>query len=221
LRFLDLRKAVVTIDAMGCQKTIATAIVEKGADYIFGLKGNHPTLYEDVLEAFDAETMNELRTSKDDFVEQADKGHGRLETRRVYCLRTIDWAYQASEWSNLKTAVLVESERTIAGVTSHERRAYISSLDVPAVRFAALIRNHWHIENKLHWVLDVSFGEDRARISRNNGARALSTLRKIALMLTRRSTLGKKDSSLVQKMRAASYSHKAMLTTLTAGIPDD
>jgi predicted transposase YbfD/YdcC len=221
LRLLDLRKAIVTIDAMGCQKTIAAAIVEKGADYIFGLKGNHPTLHEDVLDAFDTETLNGLRSSNEDFAEQADKGHGRLETRRVYCLRNIEWAYQASEWTSLKTAVLVESERTIAGVTSRERRAYISSLNVPAVRFAALIRNHWHVENKLHWVLDVSFGEDRARISRNNGARALSTLRKIALMLTKRSTLGKKDSSLVQKMRIASYSHQALLTTLTAGIPDD
>lgn len=218
LKMLDLRKAVVTIDAIGCQKTIATTIIEKGADYIFGLKNNHPTLYEDIALAFDEPTLKKLRGSPKTFFEEFDKGHGRLEARRVYCLRDIAWAYQAEEWRDLKTAILVVSERTIKGVISTERRIYLSSLDDTASRMAALIRNHWHIENKLHWVLDVSFGEDRARIARNNGARALSTLRKIALMLTKRSPLGKHDSSLVQKMRIASYGHDAMLKTLTAGI---
>lgn len=116
LQLLDLRKAIVTIDEMGCQKTIAAAIVDKGADYIFGLKGNHPTLYQDVVEAFDEETVNGHRASRDDFVEHADKGHGRLETRHVYCLRDVTWAYQASEWPGLKTV----------GVRTHDRRRHIT-----------------------------------------------------------------------------------------------
>jgi predicted transposase YbfD/YdcC len=221
LKLLDLRKAVVTIDAIGCQKTIAEAIVDQGADYIFGLKGNHPTLHEDVVDAFDDETIKELCQSSDTFAESCDKGHGRLEVRKVYCLRKIDWVYQASEWKNLKAVVLVESHRTLDDVTSIERRFYISSLATTADRYAALIRGHWGIENHLHWTLDVSFGEDRARISRNNGARALSTLRKLALMLLKRAKLGKPDSSLVQKMRLASYSHQSMLVALTAGISDN
>ncbi len=221
LALLDIRKSVITIDAMGCQKDIAKTIVDKGADYVFGLKGNHPTLHQEVLSAFEEEALAKARASGDGYCETADKGHGRLENRRVYCLRDVAWLAHGDEWPNLRSIVLVESESWRLGIRSQERRAYISSLDVPASRFASLIRNHWHVENKLHWVLDVTFGEDRARIKAKNGAQALSTLRKIALGLIKRAPEGRKKTSLVGKMRRASWRFETLLNALRAGISDD
>jgi len=221
LELLDLQKSTVTIDAMGCQKNIAKMIVDKKADYVFGLKGNHPTLHQEVLDAFDEEALTQARQSPDRYCEGADKGHGRLEIRRVYCLRNMAWLTHREPWPNLRSAVLVESESWRLGVRSSERRAYISSLDVPASRFAELIRNHWHVENKLHWVLDVTFGEDRARIKAKNGAQALSTLRKIALGLIKRAPEGRKKTSLVGKMRRASWHFETLLQALRAGLPEN
>lgn len=221
LKLLDLRKSVVTIDAMGCQKEIAKTIVEKGADYVFGLKGNQPTLHDEVIRAFDEDALVRARSCSESYDESADKGHGRLENRRVYCLRDVSWLTQSEQWPRLQTLVLVEAESWRHGERSFERRAYISSLDAPASRFSSLVRNHWHVENKLHWVLDVTFGEDRARIKAKNGAQALSTLRKIAMGLARRAPEGKRKTSLVGKMRRASWSFETLLRTLCSGLPDD
>src|SRR5690606_21676274 len=115
------------------------------------------------------------------YTEAADKGHGRREFRRVWVERDVSWLGRSEAWPNLRSLILVESERTRCGEMSRERRAYISSSGESASELANKVRGHWHVENKLHWVLDVTFGEDRARISRKNGAENMSVMRKMAM----------------------------------------
>ena len=220
IKLLDLRGAVVSIDAIGCQKGIAQCIVEKHADYIFGLKSNQPTLHQEVISAFDEPTCAALGRDAASFHESADKGHGRNELRRVWVMREVAWLTRSEQWPNLRSLVLVESERTLRGQTSRERRAYISSLEASAERFSSLVRGHWHVENKLHWVLDVTFGEDRSRIARKNGAENLAVLRKVALNLLKNTQDGRKPTSLAGKKRRASWSFPYALRVLSAGITE-
>jgi predicted transposase YbfD/YdcC len=217
IKLLDVKGAVVSIDAMGCQKNIAVSIREAGADYVFGLKGNHPTLHREVLDAFDDGTLARLGESAHTYHAAADKGHGRNEYRRVWVERDVDWLHRSEQWRDLKTLVLVESERSVRGKTSVERRAYISSLDAGAERMSALVRGHWHIENKLHWVLDVTFGEDRIKIAKRNGAENLALVRKIALNMLQ-STPGRgKGSSVAAKKKLAVWRFDYLLTVLGCG----
>lgn len=218
LELLSLRGATVTMDAMGCQRGIAKALVDKGADYIFGLKGNQPTLHREVLESFDAETCAALARDAASYAVTVDKGHGRNEVRRVWVQRDVSWLAQTKDWKGLSSLVLVEAERTRRGVTSCERRAYISSLAVSAEEMGAKVRGHWHVENRLHWVLDVSFGEDRARIGRKHGAENMSAMRKIAMNLLQRSP-GRdgKAMSKPMKQRRTNWRFSHLLTVLSSG----
>ena len=122
------------------------------------------------MTAFDVATCERRREESGAFHESADKGHGRNEVRRVWVMRDVAWLTRSEQWPKLRSLVLVESERSVRGVQSVERRAYISSVETSAERLSWLVRGHWHVENKLHWVPDVTFGEDRARIARKNGA---------------------------------------------------
>jgi predicted transposase YbfD/YdcC len=221
LALLDLRGAIVSIDAIGCQKNIARCIVAKDADYIFGLKSNQPTMHEEVLTAFDGATCERLRKTPGAFHESADKGHGRLEVRRVSVLREADWLTHQDQWPKLCTLILVESERSVCGTTSLERRAYVSSLDATAERLGALVRAHWHVENKLHWVLDVTFGEDRARIAKKNGAENMAGMRKMAVNLIKNAPLRGRVNSVAMKKRQASWSFPYALEVLSAGFAGD
>jgi predicted transposase YbfD/YdcC len=218
LELLSLRGATVTMDAMGCQKGVARALLHKGADYIFGLKGNQPSLHQEVLEAFDAETCASLAQKPGSYAVTVDKGHGRSEVRRVWVQHDVSWLAQTKEWEGLASLVLVEAERTRRGVTSCERRAYISSLSVSAEVMGARVRGHWHVENRLHWVLDVSFGEDRARIGKKNGAESMSVMRKIAMNLLERAP-GRdgKPRSKPMKQGRANRSWSYLLTILSSG----
>jgi predicted transposase YbfD/YdcC len=221
LKLLDLRGAVVTIDAMGCQKEIAEVVREKGADYLFGLKGNHPTLQAEVRCAFDEQTCTELAQSSETFHEAADKGHGRNELRRTWVLRDLTWLSRAGDWRDLKTLVLVEAHRTRKDVTSVERRVYISSLDASAERMSALVRGHWNIENRLHWILDVTFGEDRARVRDRNAAENLSLFRKAALNLLQRAPFEEApDLGIAARKRLATYRPSYLMHALSAGLPE-
>lgn len=217
LELLSLRGSTVTIDAMGCQRGIAKAIVDKGADYIFGLKANQPSLHEEVLGAFDDEARARLAQDPHSYVETADKGHGRNEVRRVWVERDVSWLGRSEAWPKLRSLILVESERTRRGVTSCERRAYISSCEAPADELAAKVRGHWHVENKLHWVLDVTFGEDHARISRKHGAESMSVMRKLAMNLLTRApaAIEGKPESKKQKSMSASWRFSYLLSVLT------
>ena len=172
-----------------------------------------------MLDAFDAETCRALACEAGSYAETVDKGHGRNEVRRVWVQRDVSWLAQTKEWPGLASLVLVEAERTRRGVTSCERRAYISSLAASAAAMGAKVRGHWHVENRLHWVLDVSFGEDRSRIGRKNGAENMSVMRKIAMNLLQRapSRAGGKGSSKPLKRRRANSRFSYLLTVLSSG----
>lgn len=183
LRMLELSGCIVTIDAMGCQKKIAESIAKKGADYLFSLKGNHGDLHDDVKVFFNGCLKDDFKDVSYDYHETVDGGHGRVETRKIWTVSDIDWLYGKCLWQGLKTIGMVESERQIGNETSTERRFFISSLDSNAKVFAKAVRNHWGIENGLHWALDIAFREDESRIRKDNAPENFSVLRHIALNL--------------------------------------
>lgn len=218
IELLDLSGCIVTIDAMGCQKKIAAAIVDKGADYILRLKDNHPNVHQEVQEAFEAaaEPHSEMVVFND---EQTDGGHGRVEVRRVWCTSSIDWFQDKGLWKGLSSFVKVVSERHQGERVSVEERFYLSSLPSQrtedAQRFNHSIRRHWSIENELHWVLDMEFQEDQSRYRQDNGAQNLALVRKLALNLLR---LDKslKGSLKVKRMRVGCNLEKHLPSVLNA-----
>jgi len=220
LALLDVEGATVSIDAMGCQKKIAEAIVSKGADYILALKGNQSTLEKEVEEFFDAARKQGFRDIPHSFHETVDGDHGRIEVRRVWATSETGWMLDArKEWTKLQSLVLVESERCLNGQTSIEHRHYISShASLDAQGLGQLIREHWGVENGLHWVLDVTFAEDRCRIRQGHAAENFALLRKLALALFKQETTLK--TSIAQKKKAAGWDHNYGLRVLTAGVPD-
>jgi predicted transposase YbfD/YdcC len=157
---LDISGCVVTTDVMGCQKKIAKKIIDSGGDYIFGLKGNQGTLNDDVREFFQYAEGEEFKDIPHDYAETIDGEHGRIETRRIWTTSDIDWFQEKSLWKGLGSFGMIESERIVGEKTSLERRYFIASLDgTSAEQFGKAVRQHWQIENKLHWTLDISFRE--------------------------------------------------------------
>lgn len=175
LEWLDVRGAIVTIDAMGCQKAIAEKIVDKGGDYIFGLKGNQGNLNDDVRVFF--EKTDGLSSFQD-----KDWGHGRAETRTCYASNDVRWLIERNPgWKGLSTIIMIESEREEKGEKSFERRFYISSHHADPEKLLRAIRLHWGVENTLHWILDMSFGEDQSRIRKGNAPENMAIIRHTAL----------------------------------------
>jgi predicted transposase YbfD/YdcC len=181
LEVLELKGCIVTIDAMGCQKAIAEKIVARGGDYVLALKGNQSTLAEAVEELFiDADAADYAGWSVDTH-ETIDRGHGRVETRRYVTLTAVDKIPQAADWEGLNMVGMVQSERQVSGKTRLEHRFYIGSIGGDAQRFAWAVRNHWGIENRLHWCLDIAFREDESRIRDRQAANNFAVLRHIAM----------------------------------------
>jgi len=195
---LELAGAIVTIDAMGCQKSVAQDIVRRKADYVLALKGNHPTLHEDVsLWLDDCDAQGHVHQ-----IQSVEKDHGRIESRRVAVSTDLDWLAEKQQWAGLKAVAMVESTREIRNKVSIERRYYLSSISDPQ-RIATAIRQHWLIENQQHWVLDVQFGEDAHRARKNHSAANLGIIRRAALNMLRAND----DSPISMKRRKmrASY----------------
>jgi len=217
LEMLEIRGAVVTIDAMGCQKTIAEQIVKQEADYVLAVKENQPTLHEAVKGTFDELTGPGIPCVSYDFHEDVHAGHGRIETRRVWTTGWTDWWKDREDWAGLKSFVCVESVREINGQRSTERRYFISSLDGQnAQAMLGYVRGHWGIENKLHWSLDVTFREDDRRNRIGHSAENLSRIRRLALNLLRRDKTCK--ASIKGKRLQACLKEEYLLRVIGQGI---
>lgn len=185
LHVLEIKGAIVTIDAMGCQKHIAEQIVNKNkADYVLALKKNQRQLYDEVELLFKcAEYNKDIRTA---YYQTKEKSHGRAEERLCLCAEVGNWLGElGKEWANLQTVAKMISTREVGGEGSTKVRYYISSLPLDAQKIAESIRNHWGIENTLHWGLDVVFHEDGCHIWKDNSPKNLATIRRIAFSLAK------------------------------------
>ena len=191
LQVLELAGCIVTADAMHCQKNIAKEIIEADADYVLALKGNQGTAFAEVKAFLDDAVSRADQTLV--FLETIEKGHGRLETRRYWQTEKIAWYADQGQWEALRSVGLVESVREINGQPTLERRYYLSSLPSDIQRFAKAVRGHWAIENQLHWVLDVVFGEDQSRARTEQAAENLAAMRRLAVNLLRKDTQCKRS----------------------------
>jgi predicted transposase YbfD/YdcC len=212
LETIDVTGATVTIDAAGCQREIAAKIVDKGADYVLVLKGNQTLLHQEVIDYFDDALRSGAKLSHHQSV---DKGHGRLESRRVWASTDLDWMSERRRWKGLRSMVMVERERQVGEQTSSERGYYLSSHQLTAERAGELVRGHWATENGLHWVLDVVFDEDHSRIRHRRAAQNFALLRKLALTLLKNETSDPR-LSLARKRRRAAWGPDYLFTVLAA-----
>ena len=213
LKVLEIAGCIVTIDAMGCQRDIASTIIEGGADYVLALKGNQGGLFEDVQWLFQQAQESKFEDVPHSFAQSIDKGHGRIEIRRCWTLSQLDYLIQKPLWQGLQTVVLVQSERRYNGQMTTENRFSISSLPSQATLLMNAVRTHWSIENSLHWVLDVSFHEDACRIHRDFAPQNMALLRHLALNL-----LGKDSSSkrgIAARRKKAAWDQTYLIKLLT------
>jgi predicted transposase YbfD/YdcC len=188
LALLALEGCIVTVDAIGCQTTIAQTVIDQGGDYVLALKGNQPTLRAAVDTYFTEARDRNFQGIPHAALQTVDGGHGRIEVRRYWTTTDPDLlAYldPAGAWAGLASVGMVERERRVGPTASHEVHYYLSSLDGTIRPFAAAVRRHWGIENRLHWVLDIAFREDDRRVRAGHGAENFAVLRHIALNLLR------------------------------------
>jgi predicted transposase YbfD/YdcC len=221
LDLLELRGATVSVDAMGCQREVAEKVIERGADYVMGLKGNQGTAHREVIEFFDNARATGFRDTPHTFHETTDGSeHGRVEVRRVWASQELSWFQDIKKWAGLRSIVMVERERTVGSrPTTTERQYYWTSHGLDAQQLGAMIRGHWGIENSLHWCLDVGFREDASRTRRDHGPENLALLRKIALNLAKNERTFKRGAQA--KRRQACLKDGYLLTLLQAGLPTD
>src|SRR5271157_1751368 len=202
LDMLAIEGAIVTIDAMGCQRDIAQKIIDKKADYVLALKGNQGSLREDV-EVFAAEQkakgFADTEISQDTTI---DGDHGRIETRTTTVIHDVKWLRERHDWPGMKAVVMVESSREVSGKTEQETRFYITSLVMLAHLLGPVVRSHWAIENSLHWVLDMVFRDDECRVRTEHAPANFTTIKHMAHNLLRRAP-GK--NSLRSRRKAAGW----------------
>lgn len=202
LASLALEGCIVTIDAMGTQPNIAQAIRDRGAHYILSVKDNQPRLAESVADFFQAFQGAPGKTAHT-FDEVVQKDHGRFEVRRCYAFDQIDCLHAPQRWPDLASFAVIASQRTIKGKTTLEHRFYISSLPADAARLNGSIRQHWRVENSLHWCMDVVFGDDNMRARTDNAAHNFAVMRHFALNLIRLAPAKRKGGLKVQRLIAA------------------
>jgi predicted transposase YbfD/YdcC len=211
-----LEGALVSIDAIATNATVAEAIVAQGADYLLAVKANQPTLRAEIEAGFAAAAFGALETCVD-----ADKGHGRVEERRTSVLREVDWLTSGRRFPGelrlprVACILRVETRVTLAGRNRGETRYFISSAPLTVRQAADAVRGHWGIENRLHWVLDVTFGDDQSRLRKGHGARNMATIRHFALNLVRTAT-DKRSLKSRRKLAGWSPDYLAEMLTLPA-----
>jgi predicted transposase YbfD/YdcC len=183
LELFSVRGAFVTIDAMGCQKEIARAIVTQGGDYVLTVKENQPHLLADIEKCFDDALAKNLAGVRHHLYATEDEDHGRQEKRSYLLIEDPEGIRNQEEWEKLNVIGMCYSERTVGGKTSTETRYFIGSRKANAKTYGKVLRNHWGVENNLHWQLDINFGEDDSRIRHRTAADNFAVLRRIALSL--------------------------------------
>lgn len=216
LELLDIKGSIITIDAMGTQTEIAKKIIDKKADYVLALKANHPTLYNQVKQWFEAASALSFQGIDVSYDHRIEKGHHRTEIRQVWSVPI--WAlgelYQPKIWAGLQSVVMVVRERRLWNQTTREVHFYLSSLPSDAQLLGRAIRKHWGIENQAHWILDCTFAEDSCRIRSWNSPRNFALLRRIALNALSREQTYKR--SLRQKMKRTSMDNNYMIQVLSS-----
>jgi len=209
IKTLALQGAIVTIDALGCQKKIAQTIIDAKADYVLQVKDNQKGLREDIALFF-----QEPANGPFDTCETVDGEHGRIETRQYVTTNDIGWLAEKNEWPGINTICMAVRHREVNGKASTETSYFISSLENHAPTIAQAIRAHWGIENGLHWCLDISFREDHCRVRKDHGPENLAILRHLATNLLKREHSLK--GGLQTKRLKAAWDHAYLLKVLTA-----
>lgn len=207
LAALALQGCIITIDAMGCQKAIASQIIKIGADYILALKGNQSGLHNDVKLFFESPPEGFTIASS----ETLDKGHGRVERRICSVTSDIEWLKEHHSWQNIQTIIRIDSEVSKAGKSSRETRYFISSLAPDAARILACVRSHWGVE-AMHWSLDVTFRDDYSTARKDHSAMNLSTFKRAAYNLLKQNT---EKIPLKHKRRKAAWNQSFLCSLLT------
>ena len=213
LDLLALKGAIVTIDAMGCQRKIAEKIIDKGADYVFGLKGNQGSLREDVELLFTEQWACGFKDIAVTKASSLDADHGRIERREVVATEDIAWLKERHDWKGLRSIVMILSGRETAKGQETEMRFHISSLPADAEKLGAAIRAHWGVENALHWVLDVTFRDDDCRIRKKNAPANFTAVKRATINALRKAP-GK--DSLKSKRLIAAWDEEYLAKTLAA-----
>lgn len=212
LDMLAIEGAIITIDAMGCQRQIASKIIDKRADYVLALKANQASLHADVALFVAEQKANGFNDTAISRHQTVDGDHGRIETRKTTVIDDVAWLQQRHQWPGLKSIVMVESSREIAGKSEHETRLYITSLALGAEPMAAIVRSHWAIENSLHWVMDMVFRDDECRVRTDHAPANFTTLKHMAHNLIRKAP-GKDSLRLKRKVAAWDDDFLARLIT--------
>ncbi len=193
LKMPGISGAIVTIDAMGCQKEIARTIRGREADYILASKANHEHLFEQVVAYWDRACARLMKGPDIGYHREWSEGHGRDEFRRCWATSDLSWLEGRQEWEGLRSVVMIEAERFIGDKLSVETRYYLSSLENDAKLLNEAVRSHWGVENSLHWVVDVTFDEDRSRIKKENAPENFGLLRRLALCLLKKESTSKRS----------------------------
>ncbi|WP_373546072.1 ISAs1 family transposase [Chamaesiphon sp.] len=235
LELLDIKGCIVTIDAMGTQKSIAAKITAANADYVLSLKDNHPTLHQQVKSWFETAQSQGFEGVDVSISQRVEKGHHRIENRKVYTIPVsqLPSLYQQDQWSGLQTVVMVVRKSQYWNKTTHEVQFYLTSLLSDANRIGSAIRQHCGcatvgspdhvgapsrgIENSVHWTLDVTFEEDKSRIRSLHGPQNFAVLRRLALNALERETSFRR--SIRQKSRRTAMNDRYMLAVLAAALP--
>jgi predicted transposase YbfD/YdcC len=219
LKLLNLKGAVVTLDAMGTQIQIATQINQAEGDYVLALKGNQGKLSQQVETWFKQAQTDDWQGIEYSYHETVESGHHRIETRQVWAvpLSQLPPLHRQSQWLGLATVVMVRSQRQLWNKTTTKVRFYLSSLDADAQRHNRVIRSHWSIENGLHWVLDVTFNEDASRIRQGHAAENLGLLRRLSVTVLKREP---SRQSLKMKRYKAGMDNDFLIKILAASAAD-
>ncbi len=212
LRMLDIQGATITIDAAGCQKEIAKEIRVLGADYILALKGNQGNLHDEVVNFFDQALRVSPEEAGCDHSLSVEKNRGRLEKREIWSTQELSWLPQRMDWVDLKALICVKSTRKIRDKETIELRYYIASGKTSAQDYGLGIRSHWSVENKVHWQLDVSYGEDKSKVRKDNGPENLSVLKRCTMNLLKADTTTK--AGIKNKRAKAGWSKEYMIGLL-------